>query len=520
MFILARMNNRLIALLLVLFCFSLEAIAEEEPILNYSSTQCAPIDFKHFKPINADSLESIYCGYKMGLRSSGNYLYLTPGNFSTQEITEGNLMWRRAALLKSCEENQLQTLSLLKRNYPSVSINCDKYKNFDDGTFEKNISLILGSVPPKDIANNSEIIVISGYRARSEPTSGAQVKVFIDRPNSKVLLILSSYDEVNWQISSSASTEIVAILASRANDQPATPVVSTNIKTQVFSMDLPHPYETDSSSFVSLQNILNDRYSLRKIDSLRMSYYIPSPIKISSLDSPKKELTSHSPDTNPPSKNFHFSLLGNNFSKSDWTLTGPVKNESNSNFPNEYMARTISGDRNYWFAGSKLNYFTKAGGAFVSTEPPANFPKISWGSGLAFDTKRKIVTVVSYGGEGYLYRFDTTSQQWIDFKSMKNIDIQEIVYDPIKDQYLGWTIEGSLVQLSNEGVILNTKKNVIQLLTDYGRLYGNRELPLRRLRLAPNGDDIAMIGISRGQVKSIWHYNFVNDKAELTYWLK
>jgi hypothetical protein len=279
-FILARMKNRLIALLLVLFCFSLEAIAEEEPILNYSSTQCEPIDFKYFKPINADILESIYCGYKMGLRSSGN--------FSTQENAEGNLMWRRAALLKSCEENQLQTLNLLKRNYPSVSINCDKYKNFDDGTFEKNINLLLGRAPPKDIANNSELIVISGYQARIEPASGARVKVFIDRPNSKVVLILSSYDKVNWQISSSASTKIVAILASRASNKPATPVVSTNIKTQVFDMDLPHPYETNSSSFVSLQNILNERFSLRKIDTLRMSYYIPSPIKITSLDSPKK----------------------------------------------------------------------------------------------------------------------------------------------------------------------------------------------------------------------------------------
>jgi hypothetical protein len=287
-FILARMKNRLIALLLVLFCFSLEAIAEEEPILNYSSTQCEPIDFKYFKPINADILESIYCGYKMGLRSSGKYLYLTSGNFSTQENAEGNLMWRRAALLKSCEENQLQTLNLLKRNYPSVSINCDKYKNFDDGTFEKNINLLLGRAPPKDIANNSELIVISGYQARIEPASGARVKVFIDRPNSKVVLILSSYDKVNWQISSSASTKIVAILASRASNKPATPVVSTNIKTQVFDMDLPHPYETNSSSFVSLQNILNERFSLRKIDTLRMSYYIPSPIKITSLDSPKK----------------------------------------------------------------------------------------------------------------------------------------------------------------------------------------------------------------------------------------
>ncbi len=361
-------------------------------------------------------------------------------------------------------------------------------------------------------------IVISGYQASSKPTSGAQVKVFIDRPNSKVILILSSYEMINWQVKSSPSTKIVAILASDERNPRGTQKVSTTLKIQGYFLYLPHPYEVDSSSYINLLEKIKTYFGANKIDTLRMSYYIPSPIKITSTDLPKKELTIHNPDTIVSSKNFHFSLLGNNFTKSDWTLTGPVKKGSNSNFPGQLMAPTVTGDKNYFLADSKLQYVNPIDRTSASVELPASYPEISWGSGIAFDTKRKIVTIVSYGGEGYLYRFDTTKQQWIDFKSMKNIDIQEIVYDPIKDQYVGWTVFGDLVQISNQGDILNTK-NVIQLLSGYGRVYGSRQLPVRRLRLAANGDDVALIGISKGQVKSIWHHNFTSNKTELTYWL-
>ena len=139
----------------------LAVATDVEPILNYSSTQCATIDYKYFKPINAESLESIYCGYKMVLKSSGKNLHLySSGNFSTQENIEGNVMWQRATILKSCEENQLQTLSLLKTNYPSLLIDCDKYKDFDDGSFEKNILNLSTKSPARELAEDSEIIVM------------------------------------------------------------------------------------------------------------------------------------------------------------------------------------------------------------------------------------------------------------------------------------------------------------------------------------------------------------------------
>ncbi len=69
-------------------------------------------------------------------------------------------MWQRATILKSCEENQLQTLSLLKTNYPSLLIDCDKYKDFDDGSFEKNILNLSTKSPARELAEDSEIIVM------------------------------------------------------------------------------------------------------------------------------------------------------------------------------------------------------------------------------------------------------------------------------------------------------------------------------------------------------------------------
>ena len=135
---------------------------------------------------------------------------------------------------------------------------------------------------------------------------------------------------------------------------------------------------------------------------------------------------------------------------------------------------------------------------------------------IALDTKRGIVTVVSLGGEGFLYRFDIKSRSWIDFRSLNNIDIFSLSYDSSSDRYVGWTDDGKLIFISGNGDALFSKK-VIDRLPGFGRLYdkGNNRSP--RITIAPNGNDIALIYIAGNVVRSIWYYSLSSESALLTY---
>jgi uncharacterized protein len=63
--------------------------------------------------------------------------------------------------------------------------------------------LPLAFSPPfnsRELATNAEIILVSGYKPANRNTTGATVNVEINRPGSKVLLILTSCIKVDWQV--------------------------------------------------------------------------------------------------------------------------------------------------------------------------------------------------------------------------------------------------------------------------------------------------------------------------------
>jgi hypothetical protein len=155
------------------------------------------------------------------------------------------------------------------------------------------------------------------------------------------------------------------------------------------------------------------------------------------------------------------------------------------------------------------------GNRAVATLPP-NFPKFSWAMDIAYDSKRDIVSVVTLGGEGFLYRFDATRKQWIDFRSLNNIDIYSLSYDQSKDRYVAWTDRGSLLFISGDGNALFTRK-VLHKLAGFGRLYDRNNGPSPRMTIVPDGNDIALLYIRGNSVRNIWYYNVENDTAVLTY---
>lgn len=355
--------------------------------------------------------------------------------------------------------------------------------------------------------------MISGYRpANKEETI---VNVEVNRPGSKVLLVLTSYEKIDWKVSATPSTTISGIIISGYT----TPTVITSISTQGYIVKLPYAYETENKNFKDLLTTLNGWFDINKVDVFRGSYAIPSVINISALDPPRDELTLSGPSPKKPNKNFTFNLITTNFKKVVWTLTGPVHKGEESYIGEGHVAISPSGKDFYRLKNEKLEVSSQLKDDYNTILLPPNFPDFSHAMDIAYDTKRDIVSVVTSGGEGFLYRFDAKKKQWIDFRSVSNIDIYSLAYDRSLDRYVAWTDHGNLLFISGDGNLLFVRK-VLDKLDGFGRLYrpyDHYNGPSPRLTIVTNGNDVALIYIKNTSVKNIWYYNVENDTAILTY---
>jgi hypothetical protein len=376
-----------------------------------------------------------------------------------------------------------------------------------------NVIPLSSDKPPRELAEGAEVILISGYEPSDVSTNGTKVKVLIDRPEAKVLLVLTSYEKIVWEVEGSPQTKIVGIVTAGHEG----PTIATSAQTVAYLTTLPYTYETENSKFKEILTGLNQLFGITRIDAFRGKYSIPSLVSVSELDRPGVELTLDGPKPQKPDTNFTFSLISPDFKKSKWSLTGPAQQTERSSVAGDgKVALSSAGDVLYKLADNGIEITTLPANVRTAVSIPANFPSFSWATDIALDSKRGIVSVVSLGGEGFLYRYDIKSKKWIDFRSLSDVDLLSLSYDPSSDRYVGWTDNGQLIFISGNGEALFTKK-IIDRLPGFGRLYdkGNGRAP--RITIVPNGNDIALLYISGNSVRRIWHYSLSSEEGMLTY---
>ncbi len=377
-----------------------------------------------------------------------------------------------------------------------------------------NILKLSHNKPPKDLADNAEIVLISGYEPADVNKTGTDVHVKIDRPNSKVLLILTSYETVNWKVTASPKTCISAILT----DSYQSSTVSVNTETNGYKTKLNYTSNGDDSNYNAILIKLNNYFSIRKIDAIRAHYTIPSNITISSMDTPQPKLTLEGSTPQKPVKNFTFYLTSNNYKKIAWTLSGATKeNTEDISYINEEKV-AFSPDMKFMYQIENNNLVIEdlRNNMKNIAKLPPNFPRFSWPVDVAYDVKRDIVSVVTFGGEGFLYRFDIKKNKWVDFRSLNDVDLTSLSYDRKSDRYIAWTNSGQLLFISGNGNALFQKK-IVSKLKGFNRLYdrGNESVP--NTVIFPRGDVLALVYFSGGVVKRIWEYNVKSETSILTY---
>lgn len=363
--------------------------------------------------------------------------------------------------------------------------------------------------PPKTLAVDSEVLVVSGY----EP-SQRETRVVVSRPGKQVLLILTSYKKMLWKIDVDSKTTLKAILLSSIDDSGG---VMSNAKAPLYAVKLPYTTTTENANFSDLLGLLG----IARADVFRGSYTVPALVTIRELDAPRAELTRAGVAPITPSKVFSFDLLTRDFQKRSYKNTGPSapNEEKVPLLSNNRQVVSAAGDKVYDIGNghNTLTVVDRSSRLATSLPLPTNFPQFSWATGVAYDTHNDIVSVVTLGGEGFLYRYDARRNEWIDFRSLNNIDIKSFAYDSVGRRYLAWTENGDLLSISSDGALRSVMPRLAKQLQGFGRLYdgGNSSPP--QLALAPRGSDIALIHIVGSSVSHIWSYDEKTGRVALTY---
>lgn len=367
--------------------------------------------------------------------------------------------------------------------------------------------------PPRDLAAGAEVVLISGYE------SGASAnRVIVHRPGKQVLLVLSSYSRINWKIEPEANTVIKGVLLARPSEGRSAVAAPAGVR--VFDVRLPYSTAAESQGFRDQMKQLNAWFGIDRVDSYRGDYRVADKTEIFRVDPARPEQTLAGVQPQAPDVKFGFDLLATDLRRVPWTNAGPASPSAptGARLSNGKLASAGSGKPAYKLDGDELRMLPPDGsGRGTSVAPlPANFPKFSWPMDVAYDTRQDIVAVVTLGGEGFVYRFDARRNQWLDFRSLNNIDINSLAYDAGNRRYLAWTTEGELVILSDDGRVVSSKAIASQL-SDLGSLYdkGNQRVP--RLALVPQGDWLAMLNLTESSASHIWTLNLKTGQIKLTY---
>ena len=154
-------------------------------------------------------------------------------------------------------------------------------------------------------------------------------------------------------------------------------------------------------------------------------------------------------------------------------------------------------------------------------ELPNGFPELSWGTDIAYDSKRDLVSLVSLGGEGYFYRFDANKRRWLDVRSLDDLDLKSITYDRTTDRYVAWGDDWSvnrsnLFFISATGELLS-KESLSDRLPGFYQLYDRHNEMPPTVEIITMGNNLTLMVFSNNSLQSVWHYDLDLETIQQTY---
>lgn len=224
-----------------------------------------------------------------------------------------------------------------------------------------------------------------------------------------------------------------------------------------------------------------------------------------------------------------FDLIDIDGQRQPWTNAGPKNGNEEavvllgggSGMAGRHNAAVVreDGREAYYLSssGSTLNWLPQGvDGPKQKVEMAAEFPPLSWGSAMSWDTRKGVLTIVSIGSEGVFYRYDTHQHRWLSNKSLKGRDLTGLAYDSANGRYFAVSESAELLVLNESGELIELRPlaNALEKLPE---AIGGRPVNLAGLSVAVMGDLAAVIRVREGKVTHIWTYNLVSRQVQLTY---
>jgi hypothetical protein len=373
----------------------------------------------------------------------------------------------------------------------------------------------------KPWASGADVIVVSGYEPSTSP-----IQVNVSHTVRPVMLVLTSYKGIKWKVQGSPGTRIKVVVVAGSVDGGRSSVEAPP-QVPVLDDQLPYAYESGNIKFRELMSMLNSRYGVERVLGYRGAYKLPSPILVNGPFPPDKNLTLDGVRPEVPGLRFDFDLVSEDGRRLPFTNTGPKGTNRYTGIVRGGTLGSRAGPAVVSEDGREAYYLEGNGGSLIWAPEgvsgrkekliiPAGMPALSWGSGLAWDTRKGILFLVSFGGEGFLYRYDTRNHKWLDSHSLQNRDLISAAINPSTGDVVAISDKAELVRFNGQG-LLEEVTPLGKLLADLDSTYDKGNEGLKNLSVAAVGTGVAVANVRNGTVTHIWTYDQRSRKAQLTY---
>ena len=336
---------------------------------------------------------------------------------------------------------------------------------------------------------------------------GPEARVILDRNGAEVTLVLASYDPVRWMIKQQEGTGLTKIvLAGRGADKSE---VLLNGETTTFETkpDVPYVYETQGENFRDIVDNLPQMMGVERIASFQGKYTAPSDGFL--VNSVNKENRNLKPDH----------LEGLTVDKDSL----PESLRDLTNLESAKAMSTVTFDRDGFTVrnedGSRQQYS-------VSLDVQG----ISWPVAGTMDPKTGDLYGVTLDGEGLLYKFSPSENQWSIVQSMANFDASGMIFDAEKRRLIvagNDLSRGPALQIIElEGLANTVVPLALELLPGYSDLFDPGNGPIAGLVPVAVADDKLLIWAGNGRsfgsseirtdaVSRMWMLDLSNQSSAL-----
>jgi hypothetical protein len=331
--------------------------------------------------------------------------------------------------------------------------------------------------------DHPEVHIVGIYEGDTETgdeVHGPRALVHVDRPGRKVILVLTSYGPVKWEVSLGDDTSLEkVILGGRGpqevkglpGDIPMEKPQETRGRVSLSSV-----YRMNSPAFPRLVRWIADYTGRQQIASFHGVYRPEEPVVIDRVQE-DPQLSATYPEPTPLTelpgeaakltfKAHHYLPTGPyghglDASYGGFTLEGP-KIDTLVPLPKGVMriAYDPTGEQYYGIAGHGVAKVDLKRQQVAEMELGLDVPPISWPCEITFDTKRRRVILGSSGGGGYLYAYSPDDDRWSviskrpgAFDAFGYSEREDCLYG-VLFEYDGEANRASLAKVSAQGAVL------------------------------------------------------------------